>query len=590
MSKAHEEVAEADLMPVEEFEYFSERQRLTEPSALRSTEDAEDFASSHNLTNQIDVLKKASLMLYSSTEDEISGLSDVELAAFSREKTHKWHQPRLLYFTIFVCALGAIEQGWAQTGMNGANLYLPGALKIDVSSTHGAFIIGLINCGLFLGQASFGAWLSEPLNNHLGRRGTIFVASFFCLFGNLGSSLSTYWPLLILCRLVLGTGLGLNSSTVNVYAAESAPAYIRGGLAVSWQLFTAFGILLGFFANVAFYNFGPKIIWRMQLATPALPALPLMLLIYVCPESASWYIKRGRYDLAYVSLQRLRNTELQGALELYSIFISRCTGTKASNDGEISYASKFKSLFTVPRNRHAMLASYTVMFSQQICGINIIAFFSSTIFSSSGFSTFAALWASVLFGAVNFLGAFPAIWSMDTIGRRRLLLWTLPPMAFTMFLISLTFNLPSGPLRFVALASLIYLFCLLYSPGMGPVPCPYSAEIYGLSVREVGMSFAISTASMWATILSLTFPELLATLGERGSFGLYAGLNILAWALCWAFVREVKGLRLNEIDLIFEETPFSFMRQKLKDVIGKWRRLETKKKGCEQIEQDDTNS
>jgi len=227
---------------------------------------------------------------------------------------------------------------------------------------------------------------------------------------------------------------------------------------------------------------------------------------------------------------------------------------------------------------------------RQICGINIIAFFSSTIFSSSGFSALAALWASVVFGAVNFLGAFPAIWSMDTIGRRRLLLWTLPPMAFTMFLISFTFDLPPGTLRFVVLASLIYLFCLLYSPGMGPVPCPYSAEIYGLSVREVGMSFAVSTASAWAAILSLTFPELLASLGEGGTFGLYAGLNLLAWALCWAFVREVKGLKLNEIDQIFEETPASFMRQKLSDGIGKWSRLEKLKKGWEQIEQDDSDS
>lgn len=151
---------------------------------------------------------------------------------------------------------------------------------------------------------------------------------------------------------------------MNVYAAESAPAYIRGGLAVSWQLFTAFGILLGFLANVAFYNFGPNVIWRMQLATPALPTAPLLLLIYGCPESSSWYIKRGRYDLAYTSLQRLRNTELQGALELYSVFISRSTGTKALKDEQTSYTSKFKSLFTVPRNRHAMFASYTVMLSQ----------------------------------------------------------------------------------------------------------------------------------------------------------------------------------------------------------------------------------
>jgi len=209
MSKVHEETAEAHLTTADELENVSEYQPLTEPTAQLSVEDADEFASSHNLTDRIDVLQKASLLLHSGSRDEVPRLNATERAAFSREQTHKWHQPRLLYFTIFICALGAIEQGWAQTGMNGANLYLPSAMSIDASSAHGAFIMGLINCGLFLGQASFGAWLSEPLNNRLGRRGTIFVASALCLIGNLGSAISSSWPLLILCRLVLGTGLGL---------------------------------------------------------------------------------------------------------------------------------------------------------------------------------------------------------------------------------------------------------------------------------------------------------------------------------------------------------------------------------------------
>jgi len=75
-----------------------------------------------------------------------------------------------------------------------------------------------------------------------------------CLISTIGSSLSQSWPQLLAFRLVLGLGLGTNASTVSVYAAECAPAIIRGGLAVSWQMCTAFGIFLGFVANAAVYK------------------------------------------------------------------------------------------------------------------------------------------------------------------------------------------------------------------------------------------------------------------------------------------------------------------------------------------------
>ncbi len=100
------------------------------------------------------------------------------------------------------------------------------------------------------------AWLSEPINNRLGRRGAIFVGTLICLISNIGSALSQSWPMLLMFRLFLGAGLAVNSSTINPYAAECAPATIRGGLAVSWQMWTAFGIFLGFGANVSVFSVG----------------------------------------------------------------------------------------------------------------------------------------------------------------------------------------------------------------------------------------------------------------------------------------------------------------------------------------------
>ena len=552
-------------------------------------EDAEDFATSHGLGDRLGLFQKASLLLrHQGDWNHITDISPEELDTLHRETTYKWRQPKLLYFTIFVCSLGAIEQGWAQTGMNGANLYLPTAFHIDSYSAHDSFVLGLINCGLYLAQGLIGSWLAEPVNNSVGRRGAIFLAAALCLVGNIGSAISWSWPTLFFFRLILGTGLGLSASTISVFAAESAPAYIRGGLAVSWQMFTAFGIFLGFLANLAlvlYYDLHPRLIWRLQLAAPLVPTVPLLLTIYACPESPAWEIKRHRYDLAFGSLLSLRNTSLQAATELYFTYLSRRKNKLSQNQS--TFLTKLKSLLTAPRNRHALYASYTVMLSQQLCGINIIAFFSSTIFLTSGFSALSAHCASVVFGLVNFLGAFPAVWTMDLFGRRRLLLWTLPWMAITMAAAGLSFGIHGVRAKLAVLTGCIYLFCALYSPGMGPVPCAYSAEVYPLPVREVGMSFAISTASLWATLLSLTFPILLEWLGEPSTFWLYAWLNVLAWVLCWLFVRETKGIELEEMDEVFESSPLRFVQESSRVVTGLFRRRKGLGKGWVEVAQEE---
>ena len=141
-------------------------------------------------------------------------------------------------------------------------------------------------------------------------------------------------------------------------------------------------------------------------------------------------------------------------------------------------------------------------------------------------------------------------------------------MAAVMALMSITFGLPKGHAQLIILAGLIYLFCALYSPGVGPVPFAYSAEIYPSEVREVGMSLAISTASFWATVLSITFPVLLNGLGQQATFALYAVLNVVAWAICWLFVRETKGIELEEMSTVFDRSASAFIADMWTERLG----------------------
>ena len=112
---------------------------------------------------------------------------------------------------------------------------------------------------------------------------TIFISAIFCLLTPIGGALSQSWEQLFITRLLMGIGMGLKGSSVPIFAAENSPARIRGALVMSWQMWTAFGIFLGFCANLAVYQVG-DIAWRLQIGSAFIPAVPLTLGIYFCPE------------------------------------------------------------------------------------------------------------------------------------------------------------------------------------------------------------------------------------------------------------------------------------------------------------------
>ncbi|GAM85104.1 hypothetical protein ANO11243_031080 [Dothideomycetidae sp. 11243] len=519
----------------------------------------DQFAEESSLTDIRDLLRKGALAGQKPADFEnISELDETEKQALRDEIHRKWHQPRAMYFTVILCSIGAAVQGWDQEGSNGANLSFPEALGISDDPSSGlpaniisrnGWLIGLVNSAPYIGASLIGCWLSDPLNNFLGRRGTIFFSAVFCFLPVLGSACAQTWVQLFICRVLLGIGMGAKASTVPIFAAENVPASIRGGLVMCWQMWTAFGIFLGTCANLALVNTG-KIAWRLQLGSAFIPAIPLMLGVFFCPESPRWYVKKGDYSKAYKSLLRLRNTPLQAARELVMIHYQLIE--EANIIGSSTYISRFFQLFTIPRVRRATLASFVVMLSQQLCGINIISFYSSSVFQQAGASDFKALLASWGFGLVNFVFAFPAVWTIDTFGRRNLLLFTFPNMAWTLLAAGFSFKIPGkeGP-HLGVIALFIYLFAAFYSPGEGPVPFTYSAEVFPLSHREVGMAWAVATCLFWASVLGLTWPSIYKAMGATGAFGFYAGLNVTAFVLIFFFVPETKQRTLEELDYVF---------------------------------------
>ncbi|KAF2243377.1 hypothetical protein BU26DRAFT_570074 [Trematosphaeria pertusa] len=538
--------------------------------------DVEEFANEKGLSDITATLKKGALIAQDPNRfEEIELLEDDERQVLRQEKNHKWKHPLALYVTIVVCSIGAAVQGWDQTGSNGANLSFPLEFGIGHGDEEGHpsrwrdnLIVGVVNAGPYLGSAFLGCWVSDPCNHYFGRRGTIFISAIFCLLTPIGGALCQTWEQLFITRLLMGVGMGLKGSTVPIFAAENSPAQIRGALVMSWQMWTAFGIFLGYCANLAVYQV-PVIAWRLQIGSAFIPAVPLTLGIFFCPESPRWYIKKNRYQKAYQSLLRLRFHPVQAARDLY--YIHAQLQIEKDIVGKSNYVSRFLELFTIPRVRRATLASFVVMIAQQMCGINIIAFYSSTIFRQAGASEKEALIASFGFGLVNFVFAWPAIWTIDTFGRRTLLLFTFPQMAWSLLAAAFCFYIPEDSTAHLALIALfIYIFAAFYSPGEGPVPFTYSAEVFPLSHREVGMGWAVATCLFWAAVLSISFPLILNAFTPTGAMGFYAGLNIIAFCMIFLWVPETKQRTLEELDYIFGVPTKRFINYNFKVALPWW--------------------
>jgi MFS family permease len=265
----------------------------------------EEFATEKGLTEHTLALQKGALVAQSPENfEDITGvhaLTATEIEHLRNEVIHRWRHPLALYITIFTCSIGAAVQGWDQTGSNGANLSFPTVFGIGGSSNHDSLLVGLVNSAPYIGSSFIGCWISDPLNYYLGRRGTIFFAAVFCFLPVIGSAFTQTWPQLLICRLLLGIGMGAKGSTVPIYAAENSPASIRGALVMSWQMWTAFGIFLGTCANLAVVNTG-AIAWRLQLGSAFIPAVPLLICIYMCPESPRWYMSKSALPFYHLTL------------------------------------------------------------------------------------------------------------------------------------------------------------------------------------------------------------------------------------------------------------------------------------------------
>ncbi|KAF4458549.1 mfs sugar transporter [Fusarium albosuccineum] len=532
--------------------YAREQQGLTTEEDIRAFRIGAIIAGDMDVDDDLESLRNK----YASVE----GLTEEERTTLVDEVEHKWRNPKMLYFLVTICSLCAVVQGMDETVVNGAQIFYKREFGIDDESDYNTWISGLTNSAPYLCCAVIGCWITEPMNKRFGRRGTVFISCMISFLACFWQAFTNTWWHMFIARFFLGFGIGPKSATTPMFAAECSPKLVRGALVMQWQMWTAFGIMLGYVSDLVFYGVPDQngitgLNWRLMMGSAGVPALIVCAMVYMCPESPRYYLTKDRHAEAYNSMSRLRFNKIQSARDVFYAH----TLLKAEAAMSIGRGNRLKEFFTVRRNRNAMLASQTVMFMQQF--FNVIAYYSSEIFLEAGFPEKNALAASLGFGIINFLFAIPAFYTIDTFGRRNLLLTTFPLMSIFLLFTGFSFFIPEDSKAHIGCIALgIYLFGVVYSPGEGPVPFTYSAEAYPLYIRAIGMSLATATTWCFNFILAVTWPSLQKAFKPQGAFGWYAAWNIIGFFLVLLFLPETKGKTLEELDSVFNVRLTRIMR------------------------------
>ncbi|KAK1543878.1 hypothetical protein CPAR01_04511 [Colletotrichum paranaense] len=542
-------------------------------------------------------------------------LKPKERIALKAERDKAFSQSGMTVIVVTV-ALAALLQGHVQASINAGSIYAR-LLQEKVSSTTGrsdlVWQLGGMNSAPFLAAAILGAPMSLPLNYWMGRRGAIAVAAALIFASSLASGFVHTWQELLGVRIVNGIGMGIKAVSTPILASETAIDQWRGSSILMWQLWVAFGIMLGNAINLILagavgalgFPLEPKdstasldvkgdLALRLILAAPMVPAVFTLIALAYCMESPRFYMQKNtpnyRPMRAYEILSKVRNTQLQALRDIYLIHMNveyeeaqnlpetpHESGVSTENQKQgLTFANhmsfalsdayrQYSHLLTTPRLRNAVWSTCIVALAQQLCGINVFAFYSNNFFIKGDPSPRNAMLYSLGFGAINFLFGLLAIRSIDVFGRRRWLLVTLPLMCILLAAAAMSFLIPKGPVQIGIVALFIFLFAAVYSPGLGPIPFTLASESFPLSQREAGCSVAISVNLFFAGILTIVFPAVNDALKPYGTLALFAGLNLVAFALVFLLVEETKQASLEELSLIYAVPKKDFVRFQLRE-------------------------
>ena len=457
-----------------------------------------------------------------------------------------------VYRLTLVATLGGFLFGYDTAVVSGAINAIRDFLVIPFAgNTHGTissitgFTVSSALIGCVLGGATAGF-----ISLRAGRKGGMMLAAILFLLSGVGAafpenlSFMGIDPLVsfIFYRIIGGIGIGLASMLSPMYIAEISPAGIRGKL-VSWNQFAIVsGILIVYFVNWFIARHGDEqwnmtTGWRYMFLSGAIPSLLFIFLLFFIPETPRFLVLKRKNEQALKVLGRIVGDEAEAHLkEISSTLVEKSAPWLSFGAGVIVTG--------------ILLAAF-----QQLIGINVVLYYAPKIFQNTGTKLDISLLQTILVGAVNLLFTVIAIFTVDKLGRKPLLISGGLIMGIAMAAIGFTFY---GERMGIAALIFILLYIAGFAMSWGPVMWVLLSEIFPNSIRS---AMSLATATVWITdlIISWTFPILddNTWLNDKFHHGfaywIYALICILAVIFVWKKVPETRGKTLEQIEKLISK-------------------------------------
>ncbi|MCO5611863.1 hypothetical protein L7F22_066122 [Adiantum nelumboides] len=419
---------------------------------------------------------------------------------------------------------------------------LSGTSWYDLSSVQ----IGLVESGSLYG-ALVGSLLAFTLADCLGRRRELITAAAFYMLGaGLQAGASSF--VFLLCgRLVYGLGIGMAMHGAPMYIAETCPEEIRGTLVSMKEALIVLGMLLGYFTGYMTVNTVGG--WRITYGVGAPIAFVVAVGMWWLPSSPRWLLLRackGKEDIkvsqerAMAALRRLRGKDI----EEYAI--SRQVEETLQSLQSVHEEASFFEIFEGSSLKALIIGGGLVLF-QQITGQPSVLYYAASIFQSAGFSAASdATRVSVVLGSFKVLMTLIAVWKVDKLGRRPLLIGGVSGLICALFLLALYYAFAQGVSALAVIALLLYVGS--YQVSFGPISWLMVSEIFPLRTRGRALSIAVLLNFASNAVVTFAFSPLKELLGTAGTFLMFGIIGVVALLFVIFKVPETKGLSLEEIE------------------------------------------
>jgi SP family galactose:H+ symporter-like MFS transporter len=433
----------------------------------------------------------------------------------------------------FFAAIAGLLFGFDTAIISGALKFIVKDLQIEETNILlQEYIVSSVPLGALLG-----ATFSKLSSSLVGRKFSILITAILFSIGTLIAVIGSSVYTLIFGRFLMGLGVGLSSMIVPMYLSEISPSSIRGRLVFCYQLAVTIGLLCAFLTN---YIFCTSENWRHMFLVGLFPSLLLLIGTFILPESPRLLVMKHKYNDARKVLARITGNPSLVEKQLKEI--------KSVNSSQ----SSIRQIFMKPITPITMLCVLIFAF-QQLSGINVIMYYSPTIYQEAGFNKInEQLLASLLNGLVFVFATAVSTWIVDKVGRRKLFFTGCLGMLICLTLLgsiySQVFNQYNIEYKMVLAIAAILGHIIFFAISLGPLPYLIMSELFPLKMKDSGM--ALASCSNWGfnVVVSVSFLSLINTFTISYTFYFYAFCIFIGIIFGFFFMPETKGVSLEQIE------------------------------------------